>query len=75
MNIKFTKKEIAEILKDEFSEEVLRLESAAKTQKCFFRSGAEYLNNKQLINYLQGHEGNYFSLDCEIKDEFQSLLS
>jgi hypothetical protein len=73
MNVNFTKKEISEILKDEFSEQLNLL--SAKKEKSFFRSGAEYKNTKQLVQYFSEHEGNYFTLSCEMKDEFKSLLS
>jgi hypothetical protein len=73
--IKFSKKEIKEILKNDFSIELQKLSEKNKNYKCFYRSGAIYTSQTQMIKYFQEHEGNYFSLNQEMKIEFESLLS
>ena len=73
-NVKFSKKQIRTILNDDFKDDFILLKKKMRSFKVYFRSGAECKSVDKLINYFQEHEGNYFSLDAEIKREMKCLL-
>jgi len=71
--LKFTKKEISDILNSEYKNEIEKLKTELKKYHVYFSSGAECNSISQFINWLSDTEGNYFDLDNEIKSQLKSF--
>ena len=71
--VKFTKKEISEILNSEYKNEIEKLKTELKKYHVYFNNGVECNSISQFINWLHNTEGNYFDLDNEIKCQLKSF--